>query len=382
MRSKHNETAQALQSCLELVRSGKSSIAAVLEDYPELKDVLKPELETALWLRERSSLFAPRAGYVHASESRVVSRIHREAGRVAPSVGRGGASYPFWSKEFWQRKAVFQTALALLLVISLLIGTSGVAKASQPALPGDSLYPVKIFLENVSISLAPSMVARAELRIRYSQRRLTEVQSLVAAKRYSQISQTESDFAKQLDQALKEIHLVAAHDKIQGESLATSLLLALSSQVERITLLEDIVPQQAKPDFELILNISADGIAAAQAVLSAGGQTAGLSTPAGASATLPVTPQATPSPSVTATMTAEPTATPDPVAGLISGIPTETAVPTSALYHGAPTQTMTPSPTSAPDNNHNPNRDRKPTRTPKPKPTHDPKPTDDQRYKK
>lgn len=387
MRSNHDDIAQALQSCLEMVRSGQESVSTAMAHYPEFMDVLKPQLETALWLRERSSLFAPRAGYVLSSENRVVTRIRRETSLVGQTSASHTAKLPIWSKEFWQRKLAVQAVLTLLLVVSLLIGSSGVAKASQQALPGDSLYPVKILLENVTLSLASNPAASAELHIRYAQRRLTEIQSLVAVKRYAQISQAVTDFTKQLDQAIKGINLVAAYDKIRGQSLATSLKLALSSHIERITLLEDIIPQQAKPDFEIILHASEGGIAAAQAVLSDGGsQSAGWSTPAGASAIPSITPEATPLPSGTATSTVDVTAMPVTPAGVISGVPTDTLTPNPDPSGSDHIQTVTPSPTSTEDDNKKPAHERKPTRTPKPKenpkPTHESKPADEHKQAK
>jgi Domain of unknown function (DUF5667) len=63
----------------------------------------------------------------------------------------------------------------------LLGGAASMAAASQHALPGEALYPVKRGLENASTSLATSQAGRGREVLAHASDRLDEVQGLVAA---------------------------------------------------------------------------------------------------------------------------------------------------------------------------------------------------------
>lgn len=85
------------------------------------------------------------------------------------------SSVPFWS--------VFSFLLRLPVAACfvLLIGASGVAYASQSALPGTALYPLKIhMLEAVATTLAQSPKAQAQLQADLALERLREAQELLS----------------------------------------------------------------------------------------------------------------------------------------------------------------------------------------------------------
>lgn len=95
----------------------------------------------------------------------------------APTAAPAPSPYYFFSFQF-----VSTRVLAPLAVV-FLIG-SGTTYAAEGALPGDTLYPVKIYVnEEVAQVLSRTSRAKAEVHTELAERRLTEAQELAAAGR-------------------------------------------------------------------------------------------------------------------------------------------------------------------------------------------------------
>ncbi len=71
--------------------------------------------------------------------------------------------------------------------LALALSVGGVGAASQSALPGDSLYPIKLELEAIRMAVAPASM-RASLRLAAFDERLEEVERLAAADRWSDLA--------------------------------------------------------------------------------------------------------------------------------------------------------------------------------------------------
>jgi len=72
----------------------------------------------------------------------------------------------------------FQKAAGVAMII-VILGTSGVAFASQNSLPGNTLYPVKLLTEDIRSSLAISPEAKAKLQTDFAARRVAEVKTML-----------------------------------------------------------------------------------------------------------------------------------------------------------------------------------------------------------
>lgn len=67
---------------------------------------------------------------------------------------------------------------SLLLILTLLSGSAGTTYAAQSALPGDTLYPVKIASEKVQSAIMVNDVKETELHSKFAERRLNEIAEL------------------------------------------------------------------------------------------------------------------------------------------------------------------------------------------------------------
>lgn len=72
----------------------------------------------------------------------------------------------------------YKTMIPLILILTLLGGGAGATYASQNALPGDTLYPIKIASEKVETALAFSDSRDAKLHLDFATRRLSEINKL------------------------------------------------------------------------------------------------------------------------------------------------------------------------------------------------------------
>jgi hypothetical protein len=363
---KHDKVELILESCLEMISSGQETIDSVLTRYPDLADVLRPELETALWLGEKSKILDPRPGFVYASRGRLISQVQQENGfeKAQPRFwlfGLNGRYHPY--------KHTLQMVLVGFLIFVLVLSTSTFALASQSAIPGDTLYPIKISIENAELALTPGSLGDARLHVEFAQRRLSEVQSLVLEGKYEYIAQTVTNFEFQVSQAIYYLKTAADQNGFLVKALATSLQETLAGQAKLVALLAKIAPPEAKLDLERALQISQSGIVEMQGLVIVLQNT---TTP---TIVVNITPISSFSPTFTSTpdtglfitytptslLTFSPTATESPA---------DTSTPTIVF---APTLTETPRPRRTPPTPIPPTQTPAPTWTSKP-PTNTPVP--------
>jgi hypothetical protein len=81
-----------------------------------------------------------------------------------------------------EHKRMLTTVMSILIAIVILFGGGGAtALAAQDSLPGDLLYPVKIWSENNQLTLASTNQHRLELTLGFSNQRVVEMTRLQAA---------------------------------------------------------------------------------------------------------------------------------------------------------------------------------------------------------
>jgi len=163
---------EALEDCLIALERG-ADIGVALERFPEMADELRPLLEASI--RARSLAFtevpveAVRRGRANLLQH---AAVMREAQQKPSRPGL----------FFWR----LGTALAMALVIFL--SGNGLVRASNGALPGDNLYPVKRTWEDVRLAFVVNPENREELETEFEQERLEEVDELLTEGRHEPIS--------------------------------------------------------------------------------------------------------------------------------------------------------------------------------------------------
>lgn len=70
-------------------------------------------------------------------------------------------------------------AFALAIIITLIGSGSGISYAAQNAIPGETLYTVKLAIEQARVAVTPGKKAKAELHLGFASRRLHEIERLI-----------------------------------------------------------------------------------------------------------------------------------------------------------------------------------------------------------
>ncbi|MEK7494090.1 MAG: DUF5667 domain-containing protein [Patescibacteria group bacterium] len=109
-------------------------------------------------------------------------------------------------------------ALALAVIIALTASGSGVSFAAQNAIPGETLYPVKLATERARIAVTPGKKTKAELHLGFASRRLNEIEQLIEQNGDAQaaISETLTRYENELD----ESETFSMQDPLLAQALA------------------------------------------------------------------------------------------------------------------------------------------------------------------
>lgn len=139
--------------------------------------------------------------------------------------------------------------LATLLGAAAIVGaTTSMAVAAQTALPGESLYPVKRAIEQAQAGIARDDSAKGKALLANARGRLDEVRDLTASGSPASISavdDTIETFSDQADEASDR--LLSAYAETGDEALITELRSFTGSSMDRLSELESVVPESARP---------------------------------------------------------------------------------------------------------------------------------------
>lgn len=168
MNTSNNDDKQLIEyifeECLDAVLCGRASADACLDKYPDQAVELAGLLKTAL-------------GIVHSAELEpspgARMRVRYALNEKLSDMGRSPVNKPFW-RIGWANAVV-------TLVLSLSLGTGGLAFAAGGSMPGEMLYPLKTGMEQTLVNLIPGDDAKLKLYAAFNDRRVNEIMYLAGA---------------------------------------------------------------------------------------------------------------------------------------------------------------------------------------------------------
>jgi hypothetical protein len=297
-----------LDTCIADIRSGQATVERCLEQHADHALALEPLLREVAGLTALPPVFMP-AGAVDVLEQRLLGRAAKVKAAI-PQKRRatGGSSWLCLSRGRRLWPAV------LSLVLALVIASTWTVSASADSLPGETLYPLKLVTEKARLAVTFRDEARVQLHMSFADRRLDEMQSLVANDKA-----VKEDL---LNALVAETRLAAEGiEKIGGDkkaAIGTKLLALTERQQAVLTSVRERAPEAAQRGLNRALEASRHGHERAMMALGV---------------------------------------TPEPSPALL-----DTAVPG---LHVSPTRKPTKTPKPAPTHQARPTRKR--TKTPKPK---------------
>jgi hypothetical protein len=149
-----------------------------------------------------------------------------------------------------------KTVRAILLALILLLSGTGITYASQNALPSDVLYPVKIAIEDFQLSLSTEDSADAQLLLRFTQRRMNEISSLIVQERYSDLPVSIDQYNEDLLQLAAIIIAYIDEGDPRSELLLSLFLQALADHEALLATLLESTPSSASSDIELAIGFA------------------------------------------------------------------------------------------------------------------------------
>jgi hypothetical protein len=213
---KDDHIATILADNLEAIEQGEMSLAECLARYPERREEMVELLGLALAIRDLPPI-TPRPGFRYTARSRLLRSV--AARQQVKQRGRRERVFRFSFPNLLLRPALSLAILIVLLVVTLSAGT---AYAAGSALPGDSLYSVKIAVEDARLMLS-SEEGDASLYLQFADERLQEIDSLAAKGRYEDISTATQRFEEQLQAASETMNTLPSNSTAQLENQAVHL---------------------------------------------------------------------------------------------------------------------------------------------------------------
>lgn len=137
-----------------------------------------------------------------------------------------------------------QWTVFLLLVISL-VG-SGTVYASDQALPGDVLYPLKLSIEDARLWISDDAEDVA-LATRFTQTRIEEIQALIEAGREEDLQLAVDLLSSRITMATGALEIIAHDEPERAAQLASLLEQALVTDSEVLSTQLETVPDRARP---------------------------------------------------------------------------------------------------------------------------------------
>ena len=165
----NNPIIGALEACLEQMQAG-ASLEQALASYPLWVEELRPLLLAAQSAQTLGKdVLVPKAAQAHSRAAFLQAARQRAQTRQDVFAWRFGLA-----------------VLAILIVLAT--GAATTAAVSARALPGETLYPVKIAAERTRLLLAGAPLTRLELEQSFDQERIQEVETLSQRFRNAQSS--------------------------------------------------------------------------------------------------------------------------------------------------------------------------------------------------
>jgi len=203
-----------------------------LASSPPASDDLRPLVALAAELR---GTLAPAAS-TEATRHRVQARVLRRVRAQTPAARRRPATERRRPLILRPAYAIAGLAVALMLTFS-----TGAAYAAESTLPGDTLYPVKLGLEEARLAFSPTVAGDAALAASFADRRLAEIETLTAHGRWRDVERALDAYPTFVDDLVRLEALIADPDE------AADVEAQLAHHLEVLERVRSEAPEAAQP---------------------------------------------------------------------------------------------------------------------------------------
>jgi hypothetical protein len=138
-----------------------------------------------------------------------------------------------------------KVVVILATMVTLLALGTGAAYAAQGSLPGEALYPVKLGTEQVMTLLPGDELVKAEQALSFTERRMREIEALVAEGRAQNLDLAVERYGDVLDLALARIER-ARKGGLATQNMTARVAEATAGHLSVLDTVYDMVPDAAR----------------------------------------------------------------------------------------------------------------------------------------
>lgn len=229
-----------LAQCLAALQTGRSDVEGCLKRFPERREELEPVLRAWEWVQNAPEA-VPSMEFQREAHDRLLSKLGQQ--EAPPRAKR--SRRPLFASLRW-------VMVALAAMFALLASGAGVAYASEGALPGDPLYSAKTTIEGVRLAFSGSE-GDVALFNEFANRRVEEMQALVAAGRPEDLPAAAQGYEHALEGLAQSLAQVAADDEGKAQALADVLNEAHQKRTEVLNSLLERAPEAAQKGLQRAL---------------------------------------------------------------------------------------------------------------------------------
>lgn len=244
-----------LEKCLEAIQNDAMTVDQCLQAYPEYQEELAPLLNLTHRLFEARELqVSPEFRAAALERFKFRSTVSRPVKASPwPTLAKPvelPAARPVSSSRTRQVRWSFSFSISLVVVFCLALLTAGVGLAAQGSLPGGVFYPVKLAIENASLTLSGSEVHTAELHLAYAERRLVEIDRLLWKGQTSLLPSSLKDFNQHVARVTSQI-TPANLEKPEWALLASQFLNSAATNDTYLQGLADWLPIDQRAELNI-----------------------------------------------------------------------------------------------------------------------------------
>jgi len=213
--------ARIIGECIEMVQTGRKTRSDCVGRYPQLTDELQSAFSS---FKVISSISFSEVDPMY-QRKRKINLTKKLPDRENIVTKRIDYRYRLQNLK---RRIVMTWVVIVTTILSLISGT-GVVYASNDALPGDTLYPVKTWVENIQLAIAPEDVDTG-LHMRFAEHRVDEAVELILEGRFEDLDEAVDGYQKRAELLTQTMARLQAEDSEEAVKLRLELEKKLQEQ--------------------------------------------------------------------------------------------------------------------------------------------------------
>jgi type II secretory pathway pseudopilin PulG len=238
MKDKH--ISNIFAECLEAIEKKELSVEECLNRYPDYQDELR-ELLTTCQIIQDTPVISPRLTYRQVAKTRLENLLpdHPKPVTFLRSIRRNKRN----GNQSYQRRFSMNWLIIVALAASLFAGGTGVAYASEDALPGEALYGVKNAVQNVQLALS-SDESDVDLLLGFMGEHIEEIEALTEMGQFQWISQALDGYDQDLGLLIQTRNRISYEDAHAEDAITSRIQAEVHAQLENLQQIQTRLSEQ------------------------------------------------------------------------------------------------------------------------------------------